>query len=454
MSEIFTCSGCSFASHKWFGRCPECGAWSTATTGAPGASTGLVVAPLADASPDAPRAATGIDELDRVLGGGVVRGSAVLLAGEPGIGKSTLVLQLLDSLAAAGAHVLLVSGEESAEQISGRAARMAVDPTRLNVAASTSLTDVLGTCATTRPDVVVIDSIQTLVDDRLDHAAGSLVQIRECAGALVQHAKGSSTTFVLVGHVTKDGAVAGPKTLEHMVDVVLSLEGERSGPLRLLRAAKNRFGATDETGVFMMTTKGLDPVGDPSALLLADRRSGVPGSIVFPSIEGSRPVLVEVQALVDKAPPGQARRVAIGLDQRRLSLLIAVLSARAEVRLADHDVFVAAAGGLAIREPAADLAVCLAMFSGATGVPLDDRAVALGEVGLSGEVRRVPGIARRLGEARRLGFTSAFVPYSFDEAIAGLRLLRVPDVVAAFHQARGPRDRAGKGRGEGARVTI
>ena len=389
-----------------------------------------------------------------MLGGGVVRGSAVLLAGEPGIGKSTLVLHLLDSLAAQGAQVLLVSGEESPEQIAGRATRMSVDPARLQVASSTSMADVVASCHSMQPDVVVIDSIQTLVDERLEHAAGSLVQIRECAGTLVQYAKASGTTFVVVGHVTKEGAVAGPKTLEHMVDVVLSLEGERSGTLRFLRAAKNRFGATDETGVFMMTTVGLDPVGDPSALLLADRRPGVPGSIVFPSIEGSRPVLVEVQALVDKAPPGQARRVAIGLDQRRLSLLTAVLSARAGVRLSEHDIFVAAAGGFAIREPAADLAVCLSMYSSASEGPLDDRSVAVGEVGLSGEVRRVPAMKRRLTEARRLGFTSAFVPYSFDEHVKGLRLIRVPDVVAAFEQARGGPEASRQGRSNGARVTI
>lgn len=417
-------------------------------------SGGLEVVSLAAACADAPRWATGITELDRVLGGGVVRGSAILLAGEPGIGKSTIVLQLLDSLAAAGSQVLLVSGEESPDQIAGRAARMSVDRADIQVATSTCLQDVLASCRAIEPHVVVIDSIQTLADDGLEQGAGSLAQVKHCATALVQHAKSSSTTFVLVGHITKDGGVAGPKALEHLVDVVLSLEGERSGALRLLRANKNRFGATDETGVFMMTGRGLDPVGDPSALLLADRRPGVPGSIVFPSVEGSRPVLVEVQALVDQAMPGQARRVAIGLDQRRLSLLTAVLSARAGVGLADHDVFVAAAGGLALREPAADLAVCLAMFSGATGLPLDDRTVAVGEIGLSGEVRRVPAMARRLSEARRLGFTSAFVPYSFDEHIEGLRLLRVPDVIAAFDQARGSSEAAAQGHKQGPRVTI
>jgi DNA repair protein RadA/Sms len=367
-----------------------------------------------------------------------VRGSAVLLAGEPGIGKSTLVLQLLDALASSGGDVLLVSGEESVGQVAGRAARLGLAGGRVRVAASSSLEAVLTAVSSSNPQVVVIDSIQTIADRSLDQPAGSMVQVRECAAALAAHAKRTGISFVLVGHVTKEGAVAGPKTLEHVVDVVLSLEGDRTGGLRLLRATKNRFGATDETGVFVMSTTGLDPVEDPSALFLADRRAGVPGSVVFPSIEGSRPVLVEVQALVAEGAPQQLRRVAIGLDQRRLSLLTAVATQRAHISLAGQDVFVAVAGGLAVREPAADLAVCLALFSAVNDAPLDERSVAIGEVGLSSEVRRVPGMARRLSEARRLGFTSAYVPYSFDEHVEGLRPIRVPDLAAAFHQARGP----------------
>jgi DNA repair protein RadA/Sms len=439
VKETFACSACTHSSHKWFGRCPECGAWSTATVAA-GASTGAIgIATLADAPADPPRAATGIDELDRVLGGGLVRGSAVLLAGEPGIGKSTLVLQLLAALGGRGRSVLLASGEESTEQVAGRANRLGVGGSPIGVVPVTSLEALLATIVAGAPDVLVVDSVQTLVDERLDQGAGSLVQVRDCASALVAHAKTSGTSVVLVGHVTKDGGVAGPKTLEHIVDVVLSLDGERDGTLRLLRAAKNRFGATDETGVFTMSARGLEPVGDPSALLLQDRRPGAPGSAVFPSLEGSRPVLVEVQALVDGEKIAQPRRVAIGFDARRLSLLTAVLTARANVDLGGRDVFVAAAGGIALREPAADLAACLALFSAMIDSPLDERAVAVGEVGLSGEVRRVPAIARRLSEARRLGFTSAFVPMSFDEQISGLRLIRVPDLTAAFTQARGPR---------------
>ena len=436
MADQYRCSSCGHDSHKWFGRCPECGAWSTAAQSSGDQADGLASLTLDAAPADPPRTATGIGELDRVLGGGFVSGSVVLLAGEPGIGKSTLVLQLLDALARADKDVLLVSGEESVAQVSGRAKRLGVDGSRLRVAASTSLGSVLGDIAASSPDLVVIDSVQTIADGNLEQPAGSLVQIRECAAALTEHAKRTGTSFVLVGHVTKEGSVAGPKTLEHVVDVVLSLEGDRTGALRLLRANKNRFGATDETGVFVMSTKGLEPVGDPSALFLADRREGVPGSVVFPSIEGSRPVLVEVQSLVAEGAPQQLRRVAIGLDQRRLSLLTAVVSQRAGLSLAAQDVFVAVAGGLTVREPAADLAVCLALFSAATGSPLGERVVALGEVGLSGEVRRVPSMARRLSEARRLGFTSAFVPYSFDEHIEGLRPIRVPDLAAAFTQAR------------------
>ncbi|MCA1705242.1 MAG: DNA repair protein RadA, partial [Actinobacteria bacterium] len=330
---------------------------------------------------------------------------------------------------------LLVSGEESSGQIAGRATRLGISKDRVRVATSGSLAALLAACSSESLDVVVVDSIQTLADEGLEQAPGSMVQVRECAAALTRHAKATGTTVVLVGHVTKEGSVAGPKTLEHIVDVVLSLEGERGGTLRLLRSAKNRFGATDETGVFVMTTKGLEAVGDPSAFLLADRRPGVAGSIVFPGMEGTRPLLVEVQALVDESKIPQPRRVAIGLDGRRLSLLCAILS-QTGLSLGPQDVFVAAAGGLDVREPAADLAMCLALFSAVTQSPLDDGSVAIGEVGLSGEIRRVPGISRRLVEARRLGFTTAFVPFGFDEPVEGLRLIRVPHLGAAFQQAR------------------
>ena len=437
--ESYGCSECGYSSIKWFGKCPECDGWSTAGA-ATASATGSAahVTTLADVGADPPRAGTGIGELDRVLGGGLVRGSAVLLAGEPGIGKSTLVLQLLDGLGRAGVDVLLLSGEESTEQVASRAARLGCAGGSIRIAASTSLSTALATCAEIRPAVVVVDSVQTLVNEELDQGAGSVTQVRDCVTTLVRMAKDTATTVVLVGHVTKEGSVAGPKTLEHVVDVVLSLDGERSGSLRLLRATKNRFGATDETGVFVMSAKGLEPVADPSALLLEDRREGVPGSIVFPSIEGSRPVLVEVQALV--APGGAARRVAIGFDGRRLSVLTGVLSTRADLGLGDKDVFVAAAGGLTLREPAADLAVCLALLSAARDIPLDPGTVAIGEVGLGGEVRSVPSIERRLSEAARMGFTTALVPRRFEPGRSDrMRLANVPDILAAFDAARGLR---------------
>jgi len=399
-------------------------------------SDAIEVVSLSDVPADAERVATGIDELDRVLGGGVVRGSAVLLAGEPGIGKSTLTLQLIAALAGRGRKALLISGEESIAQIGGRAERLGLSKDHLQVATSSSVDAVLATSIAEHLDVVVVDSIQTLADERLEQPPGSMVQVRECASALTRHAKITGTSVILVGHVTKEGSVAGPKTLEHVVDVVLSLDGDRGGTLRLLRSAKNRFGATDETGVFVMSTAGLEPIADPSAFLLEDRRPGAAGSIVFPGMEGTRPLLVEVQALVDESKIPQPRRVAIGLDGRRLSLLTAVMS-QTGISLGPSDVFVAAAGGLDVREPAADLAMCLALFSAVTHSPLDDRSVAVGEVGLSGEVRRVPAIARRLAEARRLGFETAFVPFGFDEQVEGLRLIRVPDIAAAFQQARG-----------------
>ena len=437
MKQTYSCSSCGHTSSKWFGRCSECGDWSTAIApvGAKSGSPALDIVSIGDAPADAERAPTGIEEFDRVLGGGLVKGSAVLLAGEPGIGKSTLTLQLVAALSQRGKRTLLVSGEESIAQIGGRAQRLGITESNLQVATSGSVDAVLATSLSANLDVLIVDSIQTLADERMDQPPGSMVQVRECATALTRHAKLSGTTVILVGHVTKEGSVAGPKTLEHVVDVVLSLEGERGGTLRLLRSAKNRFGATDETGVFVMTTKGLDPVGDPSAFLLADRRPGAAGSIVFPGMEGTRPLLVEVQALVDQTKIPQPRRVAIGLDGRRLSLLTAVMS-QTHVSLGGSDAFVAAAGGLDVREPAADLAMCLALFSATTRLPIDERSVAVGEVGLSGEVRRVPAIARRLTEARRLGFDTAFVPFGFDEHVKGLRLIRVPDIRAAFEQAQ------------------
>ena len=389
------------------------------------------------ASLDATRAAparfsTGLDEVDRVLGGGFVPGETLLLAGEPGIGKSTLVLQLLDGIARAGGRTLLVSGEESVDQVALRGARLGVAGERLRVASVGSVPAVMAAWADEGPDVLVMDSVQTLEDPLLEQPAGSLVQVREGAQQLARRAKENGTVVVLVGHVTKEGAVAGPKALEHVVDAVVTLEGDRSGALRLLRASKNRFGSCEETGVFVMSERGLEAVADPSSLLLADRRPGVTGSVVFPSLEGSRCVLVEIQALVTPSQLHQPRRVALGLEARRLALVLGVLFRRAALALGGSDVFVSAAGGLAVREPAADLALCAALFSSEREIAAPPDLVMVGEVGLSGEVRRVPGLERRLSEAARLGFGVALVPRGVEHVPKGFRTIVVSDLRSAL----------------------
>jgi len=395
----------------------------------------IAVTSLVLAEAQLPRIPTGSAEVDRVLGGGLVRGEVVLLAGEPGIGKSTLVLQLINGLISGGHETMLVTGEESVGQVSLRGARLGVQGDRFRVAASTSLPAILAVCDREMPTVLVVDSIQTLEDPSLDQSGGSAVQVRECAAALVRYAKATGTIVVLVGHVTKEGSVAGPKTLEHVVDAVVSLEGERGGALRVLRAAKNRFGSCDETGVFIMGDRGLEAVSDPSAMLLADRCPGVAGSVVFPGLEGSRPLLLDIQALAYPTDLPHPRRVALGLEAKRLALLLGVLAQRAQLELHKSDVFVSAAGGLAVREPAADLAICLSLYSAARDAPVDQRVVVIGEVGLGGEVRRVPGIERRLREAARLGFEQAIVPQAVTNGPHGIRLRRAVNLPAALDLA-------------------
>jgi DNA repair protein RadA/Sms len=429
-TATYSCTACGHAAPRWFGRCPECRAWSSARAGAD-SDAALDVVTLEARTPPS-RWPTGSPELDRVLGGGLVPGSVILLAGEPGIGKSTLVLQLVEGLVACGARSLLATSEESLDQVGLRAARLGIAHSHVRAAASSSLQAVLAAAERDRIDVLLVDSIQAFMDARLDHAPGSVTQVRACASALVAFAKATGAVVVLVGHVTKDGGVAGPKTLEHIVDVVLSLDGERSGSMRLLRCLKNRFGPCDETGVFIMNSAGLEDVADPSALLLADRRPAVPGSVVFAGLEGSRPVLVEIQALVSDSKLPQPRRVALGVDARRLAMLTGVLAERAGLQLGSQDVFVSAVGGLAVREPAGDLALCLALFSAATSLPVDAGVVVVGEVGLGGEIRRIPGLDRRVSEAARLGFRTALVPRAGDPESNGARVVAVGDLTEAF----------------------
>ena len=374
---------------------------------------------------------TGLGEIDRVLGGGLVPGSVTLLGGEPGIGKSTLLLQALASLAGRGSRCLLVTAEESKQQVKLRADRLGAAATGVWLVAETSLPSVLAAVDEVKPDVLVVDSIQTVYDPELGSAPGSVAQVRECAHQLVRAAKARDLSTILVGHVTKEGTLAGPRVLEHVVDTVLSFEGERHHALRLLRAVKHRFGPTGELGLFEMADDGLRPVPDPSGLFLGDRREGVPGSVVVPAVEGHRPLLVEIQALV--APSGLAmpRRSAQGLDNGRVSLLIAVLDRRVGLSLAGADVFVSAVGGARIAEPAADLAVSLALASALTGMALPPHVVACGEVGLGGEVRQVGQTARRLSEAARLGFRTAVVPSSAPDVPAGMEAIRVRSLAEA-----------------------
>jgi DNA repair protein RadA/Sms len=380
---------------------------------------------------------TGVDELDRVLGGGLVPASATLIGGEPGIGKSTLLLQAAAELARRGARCLMVTAEESPAQVRSRAARLDALVPGLWLIGETSMPGIWSAVDDVRPDVVVVDSIQTVWDPGLDSPPGSIGQVRGCAQDLVAGAKAGGPAVVLVGHVTKDGALAGPRVLEHLVDTVLSFEGERHHALRLLRAVKHRFGSTGEIGLFEMTADGLLGVTDPAHMFLADRRPGTPGSVVFPAMEGRRPLLVEIQALVCSCGQAGPRRSVSGLDSGRLSLLLAVLDRRAGVSLAHHDVYVSVAGGVRVSDPGVDLAVCVALASAATDRVVGDDTVVLGEVGLGGEVRQVASTPRRLSEAARLGFARAVVPVLSSPAEAGLTALPVSSLQQALERYLG-----------------
>ena len=419
--SIFTCNECGGTSPKWLGKCPSCAAWNTLVESSAVAESGVrnrfaslagtaEVAVLADIeASDVDRTPTGHSELDRVLGGGIVQGGVVLIGGDPGIGKSTLLLQALDSLQRAGKKTLYVTGEESGAQVALRSRRLGLDASQVRVLAEIQLEKILGALGAQQPDVAVIDSIQTVYSDQLTSAPGSVAQVRECAAHLTRAAKSAGVCIVLVGHVTKEGALAGPRVLEHMVDTVLYFEGDTHSQFRLVRAIKNRFGAVNEIGVFAMTEKGLKGVSNPSAIFLSQHAEPVPGSCVMVTLEGTRPLLVEIQALVDSGGPSP-RRLSVGLDRDRLAMLLAVLHRHAGVACMDQDVFINAVGGVRIGEPAADLAVMLAISSSLRGKPLPKGFIAFGEVGLAGEVRPAPRGQERLREAAKLGFTQAIVP--------------------------------------------
>jgi DNA repair protein RadA/Sms len=443
LRTVFRCPECGASAPKWVGQCPGCAAWGTLVEELEGpaapppvgsllAATGPPV-PIAEVDPTEFTARpTGVGELDRVLGGGLVPGSVTLLGGEPGIGKSTVLLQAAAEVAAAGRTVLYLSGEESPQQIRLRAERLGALHPRLYLAAETALPHVIGAIEAVDPALVVVDSVQTLTHPELASAPGSVAQVRECANRLVQEAKARSCAVVLVGHVTKEGSLAGPRVLEHVVDTVLAFEGDRHHALRLLRVVKHRFGSTQELGLFEMTETGLRGVPDPSGLFLADRRIGVPGSVVVPTIEGARPMLVELQALVAHSNLPSPRRSAQGVDSGRLSMLLAVLERRVGAPVAQADVYALAVGGVRVTEPGADLALALAVASAIQGVPLDAGLVACGEIGLGGELRQVAHTPRRLAEAARLGFTRAVVPYSAPQDVEGIQLVRVgtlPDAI-------------------------
>ncbi len=440
-AERYVCQECGSTHRKWAGKCESCGAWNaiieeTSVAVLPrgrgkGRSGNVIeLAGLKGAQKPMDRWVTGLGEFDLACGGGLVPGSAILIGGDPGIGKSTILLQAVAALSRDGVPCLYISGEESIDQIRMRARRLGLEESTMKLGAETSLVDILVTMEAERPQVVVIDSIQTVFADTIDSAPGTVSQVRACAQALIQFAKRKGCCVLLVGHVTKDGQIAGPRVLEHMVDTVLYFEGERGHQFRILRAVKNRFGGTDEIGVFEMTDRGLREVQNPSALFLSSRQEDVTGAAVFAGIEGSRPMLVEIQALVAPSPLGTPRRAVVGWDSARLATITAVLDARCGLGFSGQDVYLNVAGGLRITEPAADLAVAAALMSSISGVPVPGDVVVFGEISLSGEIRPVTQANNRLKEAEKLGFESAWIPGGTKTEKSSLRLERLDKLAA------------------------
>jgi DNA repair protein RadA/Sms len=444
-SPTFVCQSCGAVSTRWAGKCASCEEWNTIVEemGTPSAAppgTGLakaakgkanVLESLDQGEKETPRFSAGIKELDRVTGGGLVPGSALLIGGEPGIGKSTILLQLTADLAKRGLRALYITGEEATAQVKLRAERLGLSKAPVGLAAETNVVNILATLnSPPRPDLVVIDSIQTLWVETLDAAPGTVSQVRAATQSLIRYAKASGAVVLLVGHVTKDGQIAGPKVVEHMVDTVLYFEGDRGNAFRILRAVKNRFGPTDEIGVFEMAGDGLREVANPSALFLGDRESESPGAAVFAGIEGTRPILVEIQALVAPSPLGTPRRAVVGWDGNRLNMLLAVLEARCGLRLSSHDVYLNVAGGLKIAEPACDLAAAAALVSSLSGVALPADCVYFGEISLSGAVRQASHMSPRLKEAQKLGFKRAVIPAQteVERGLEGLAIEKVSHV--------------------------
>lgn len=451
----FICQNCGTVHNRWAGKCDGCGEWNTIveedSTGGIGSGPGrtpkkgraVTLTSLSGEIEEAPRIHTGISELDRAMGGGFVRGSAVLIGGDPGIGKSTLLMQAAAALSRKGHRVIYVSGEEAVAQVRLRAQRLDAASTEVLLAAETNVEDILATIGDgKRPDLVIIDSIQTLWSDLADSAPGTVTQVRTGVQAMIRFAKQTGAAMVLVGHVTKEGQIAGPRVVEHMVDAVLYFEGDRGHHYRILRTVKNRFGPTDEIGVFEMSDRGLREVSNPSELFLGERNEKAPGAAVFAGIEGTRPVLVEVQALVAPTSLGTPRRAVVGWDSARLSMILAVLEAHCGLRLGQHDVYLNVAGGYRISEPAADMAVASALVSSLAGLALPADCVYFGEVSLSGAIRPVAHTAQRLKEAEKLGFSAAVMPAGSADAPKGsggrLREIEsLPDLVAMIAGSKG-----------------